>query len=170
MNISRNSIPTWTIAAFIFICLAYFAKKSFQPSISKEAHVTILNANDLSSDSRLLLGIVGHVFDVSEGKNFYSPGRGYAGLIGRDCSRFYATGEFSVDGNEDNMDDFGPEQCRAVSEWLEFYQNHKSYKFVGLLKGLYFNSDGSSTSAYQNFQTCIDKSKEVDDISKSFTL
>ena len=170
MNKSRNTISAWTIAALIFTCLAYFAKTLLLQSVSKETKVTILNTKDLSSDSRLLLGIVGHVFDVSEGKDFYSPGRGYAGLIGRDCSRFYATGEFSADGNEESMVDFGPEQCQAVSEWLEFYQYHKSYTFVGLLRGLYFNSDGSSTSAYQDFKICVEKAKEMDDISKYFVL
>ena len=169
MNISRSSIYTWTIAALIFAYLAYVTRKLL-PVAAQEVKVKVFTAKDLSSDSRLLLGIVGHIFDVSEGKNFYGPGHGYARLIGRDCSRFYATGEFSADGNDENMDDFEPEQCRAVSEWLDFYQNHKSYKFVGLVSGLYFNSDGLNTSAYRNFEACVNQANAVEDVSKSFVL
>jgi hypothetical protein len=39
--------------------------------------------------------IVGHVFDVSNGRGFYGPGGGYDFFAFRDGSRAYATGDFT---------------------------------------------------------------------------
>lgn len=41
----------------------------------------------------ILLTIVGHVFDVTAGKEFYAPGQGYDFFTFRDGSRAFVTGE-----------------------------------------------------------------------------
>lgn len=44
------------------------------------------------NDSPLYLGIMGRVYDVSQGAAFYGPGRSYHHYVGRDATRSYATG------------------------------------------------------------------------------
>jgi hypothetical protein len=54
--------------------------------------VKIFSKHELKSKDRVLLSILGHVFDVTEGKKFYSEGGSYEKLARGDYTRAYATG------------------------------------------------------------------------------
>ena len=43
-----------------------------------------------------MLALLGVVYDVSRGKEYYGPGGGYSFFAGRDASRAYVTGKFEV--------------------------------------------------------------------------
>jgi hypothetical protein len=111
----------------------------------------IFTPQELKTDSRLLLACVGHVFDVSSGEKFYGPNGPYKIFGRQDASRVFGDGKFDATENLDNIDGLLGEQLDGVIDYLKFYQNHKSYKFVGLLHGRYFNANGSPTVKYQEF-------------------
>ena len=46
----------------------------------------------------MLLSIAGEVYDVSAGQRYYGKGQAYHGLVGRDASRAFITGDFTPQG------------------------------------------------------------------------
>lgn len=46
----------------------------------------------------MLLSIAGEVFDVSPGQRYYGKGKAYEGLVGKDASRAFITGDFTPKG------------------------------------------------------------------------
>ena len=51
------------------------------------------------------------VFDVTRGVGFYGKGSGYAIFSGRDGSRAFVSGDFTVEGATDNLEGFKPEEA-----------------------------------------------------------
>ena len=74
----------------------------------------------IKSNGRILMGVLGRVFDVSNAGEFYGPGGPYSVFAGRDASRALAT--FSVDDTQfkeghDDLSDLKPSQLESVKEW-----------------------------------------------------
>ena len=51
----------------------------------------------------LYLAILGQVFDVSKGREHYSPDGGYGFFVGKDASRAFVTGDFDPKGLTDDV-------------------------------------------------------------------
>jgi membrane-associated progesterone receptor component len=83
---------------------------------------------------RILIGVLGRVFDVSSSGDFYGPGGPYSVFAGRDASRALAT--FSVDADQlkdthDDLADLTSSQMESVKEWeMQFLEK---YPVVGKL-------------------------------------
>jgi len=107
-------------------------------------------------DGRVLVGVLGKIYDVTKGKHFYGPGGPYAGFAGRDASRGLAT--FRVDTISDEYDDLSdlkPSEIEQVKEWeLQFSEK---YNFVGKLikpgEEPTFYSDASSEDEDEDKKT-----------------
>lgn len=74
----------------------------------------------IKSNGRILIGVLGKVFDVSRAKDFYGPGGPYSVFAGRDASR--ALGTFSVDKSQfkdeyDDLADLKSSQMDSIKEW-----------------------------------------------------
>lgn len=88
----------------------------------------------IKSNGRILMGVLGRVFDVSNASDFYGPGGPYSVFAGRDASRALAT--FSVDSSQfkdthDDLSDLKPSQMSSVKEWeMQFLEK---YPVVGKL-------------------------------------
>jgi membrane-associated progesterone receptor component len=88
----------------------------------------------VNSEGRILIGVLGRVFDVSNAADFYGPGGPYSVFAGRDASRALAT--FSVDSSQfkdtyDDLSDLKPSQLSSVKEWdAQFLEK---YPVVGKL-------------------------------------
>ena len=52
----------------------------------------------------LYIALLGVVYDVSKGAQYYGPGGGYSFFAGRDASRAYVTGKFEEEGLVSNVD------------------------------------------------------------------
>jgi hypothetical protein len=81
----------------------------------------------------------------------------------------------------ENVDGFTNEQCTGVNSWLNFYKNHKKYKFIGdrnlleynfsikikyisdigYLEGLYYDKKGKETEYYKKFLNCLETKNDV---------
>jgi len=117
-----------------------------------------------SSQPPIYLAIVGHVFDVSKGDQFYAPpdekeggreGGGYGFFAFRDAARAYVTGDFSKEGLREDVEGLKEEECRGVWRWVNFFKDKEEYPFVGRLVGMYFDADGRPTRSYLNFRACV---------------
>jgi cytochrome b involved in lipid metabolism len=79
-----------------------------------------------SNGRRILLAVLGSVFDVTAGRRHYGPGNPYNVFAGRDASRAFVTGKFSQDLNDD-LKDFTAEQFAEAVKWRDFYANSKVF-------------------------------------------
>ena len=150
------------IVAFIaFSAIKIYTRKtnsSLKESIKdvEAREVRILNDNDIKKG--LLIVILGHVFDVASGSKFYGKSGGYSSFVGRGDST-----HLFISGPDDGQNDIskseksftGPE-CKALINWLQFYKEHKTYKYVGLHHGKYFNGNGSPTETFVNMEKCAE--------------
>ena len=66
--------------------------ESYQNKTDTINSIKVFSKHELKSEDRVLLSILGHVFDVTEGKKFYSEGGSYEKLARGDYTRAYATG------------------------------------------------------------------------------
>lgn len=88
----------------------------------------------VQSDGRILIGVLGQVFDVSRSAEFYGPGGPYSVFAGRDASRALAT--FSVDASQfkdtyDDLADLKPSQMDSIKEWeMQFLGTFLKYAYI----------------------------------------
>ncbi len=97
------------------------------------------------ADRPILLAVLGQVFDVTEGKRFYSPPSHYSFFSGKDGSRAFVTGEFQGTGGfpAHHVADLADSQLVSVDDWR--LQYHQKYTFKGHLH----QADGSVTTRYK---------------------
>lgn len=81
----------------------------------------------------IMLAILGRVYDVDVGRDYYGPDGGYKFFAGIDGSRAYVTGEFDDKGLTDDLKGFSPIQVGEIDGWVKFYD--ETYTFVGKLIG-----------------------------------
>ena len=105
-----------------------------------------LQVEGSGGSGRLLLAILGEVFDVSAGTDFYAEGKGYNCFVGRDGSRAFVTGEFEGEGLTDSIDGLDPSELDGVLHWRGFYRDSDKYHAVGVLAGRYYDSTGARIS------------------------
>ncbi len=81
----------------------------------------------------LYLAIRGRVYDVSGGRHFYGKGRSYHHFVGRDASRAFATGCTQPACLVANLDGLSASDRKEVDRWVELYEFHDKYSYVGRL-------------------------------------
>ncbi|OIW14424.1 hypothetical protein TanjilG_20870 [Lupinus angustifolius] len=138
---SPVSLITLLVLFFAFF-LSFFIKSNHTPQGLFNAQKLAL-FNGTNEGLPILLGILGSVFDVTNGKSHYGAGGGYNHFAGRDASRAFVSGNFTGDGLTDNLRGLSSTEVKSVVDWRDFY--HKRYKYVGKLVGRYYDSQGNPT-------------------------
>lgn len=123
-----------------------------------------LKKHDMDNPDKVYwLAVLGQVFDVSQGANFYSGEGGYTFFSGTDASRAYVTGEFKGDGLTPDVVGLSAGQVMAVYDWLRFYINEDKYPFIGLLANdTYFDAEGKHTDAWTQAMVMVGEAKAAD--------
>jgi len=106
----------------------------------------------------LYLSVLGTVYDVQKGERFYAKGKAYQHFAGRDASRAFVTGDFSMDGLRDDVLDLKPEELLALKKWVETYE--KDYLSVGRLVGRYYDEEGRPTEYGKDVERAIEGAQE----------
>ena len=110
------------------------AKKFTKLSKRDFTHEQLKSFDGTQEDGRILIAVLGKVFDVSNSSHFYGPGGPYAAFGGRDASRALAT--FAIEDKmfkdtHDDLSDLTPSQMESVKEWeMQFLEK---YDVVGKL-------------------------------------
>ena len=124
--------------------------------IFSKQEVAAYDGNDQSPG--LYLGIMGRVYDVSKGPQYYGPGGGYAFfsgkfvflkilhtersigriqmysiVLGKDGTRAYVTGKFDEEGLIDDVSGFEDNQMMEIENWIKFYDETYVFKGVFIL-------------------------------------
>ncbi|CAJ1431298.1 unnamed protein product, partial [Effrenium voratum] len=89
-------------------------------------------------EDRILLAVLGRVFDVSSGKDFYGEGESYRLFAGHDCSRAFALTKRQVEMLDRGLDGLSEMQLRHLNRtYWETYI--KKYPVVGKLRDAPYN-------------------------------
>ena len=100
------------------------------------------------ADGALLLAVLGEVYDVSAGAQFYGTGMEYAYFVGRDASKAFVTGNSSADLTDDLSAFERDDEFLAVAGWRSFYEKHEVYTREGtLVGGAFYDEAGEPTPA-----------------------
>lgn len=92
------------------------------------------------------LSIIGEVYDVTKGNEYYAQGSGYGVFAGRDASVAFMTGNFTPEEAEKSLDVLKNSELIGVVSWRDFYRDHEVYQFVGLLEDeRYYDAEGKPT-------------------------
>merc|ERR1719510_628293 len=104
-------------------------KRDFTPRQLKPFDGTKSEENP---DARVLIGVLGKVYDMTKGKSFYGPGGPYSVFAGHDASRALAKFEVHLISDEyDDLSDLTQSELNEVKEWeLQFSEK---YTLVGKL-------------------------------------
>jgi hypothetical protein len=105
----------------------------------------LLEFRNSQQQAPLYLVVLGEVFDVTSGERFYSPGKGYHGFVGQDNSAAFHTGKFNE--SEEDIRQLPGSAIASVVGWRTFFRKHATYKFVGVVHGLYYDENGMPTDA-----------------------
>ena len=109
----------------------------------------VITSEELSihveKEHRIWLSILGKVYDVTDGEDFYSALKGsYKFYSGRDASPCFSSGTNTPEGAEEKLEEWEDKKLMPVWEWSEFYQNHETYKYLGVLGGSrYYDLEGN---------------------------
>jgi membrane-associated progesterone receptor component len=91
-----------------------------------------LASYDGSDASRpLLVGIRGHVYDVTRGRDFYGPGGPYGMFAGKDCTRALAKVSFDEGLFTGDIEGLDSDELDKLEEWIEMFEG--KYRRVGRL-------------------------------------
>ncbi|CAH0629075.1 unnamed protein product [Chrysodeixis includens] len=103
------------------------------PKLRKDLTVAELkNYDGTQPDGRVLLAVLGTIFDVTRGKRFYGPGGPYAAFAGKDATRGLATEKVAASETEyDDCSDLTPDEIASAKEWED--QFREKYDVVGRL-------------------------------------
>lgn len=95
----------------------------------------------------LWLSILGEVYDVTKGSQYYGEGASYSVFVGRDGSAAFVTGNFTPEGAESALvDALTDNQLYQLDTWKDFYAKEEKYPFVGLLHGAFYDESGHPTA------------------------
>mmetsp|Transcript_41004 Transcript_41004/g.92296 ORF Transcript_41004/g.92296 Transcript_41004/m.92296 type:complete len:223 (+) Transcript_41004:224-892(+) len=100
-----------------------------------------LKEADGSETRPIWLSVKGRVYDVSLGSSFYGPDAHYHGFAGRDATRAFCTGCLEPDCLIASTEGLTNSQLREADRWLEYYEHHDKYKYVGRLVNVSGNID-----------------------------
>ncbi|KAL9178714.1 hypothetical protein ACHAXT_003845 [Thalassiosira profunda] len=87
----------------------------------------------------LYLSIKGRVYDVSAGERFYGDGQDYHEWVGKDASRSFGTGcrggvdRTGMECLSETLEGLTDKELKEIDRWLELYETHDKYTFVGHL-------------------------------------
>lgn len=133
---------------FLFSLLSSFSV----PALAiKEPTDRVFAADELAKyvgedNGPIYLSLMGEVYDVTAGREYYDAGSGYSFFAGRDGTISFFTGNYDPDHVNDKtvLDYEGPE-IMAMEQWRDFYEDHEEYRFLGVLDGEYYDSTGKET-------------------------
>eukprot|EP01036_Dinobryon_divergens_P022723 gene22723-31008_t len=86
-----------------------------------------------TENTPIYISIKGQIFDISEGRAMYGPGKGYHPLVAKEAASAFAFGCFEDECFKTPIDNLSPEQLVEVDRWIDLYRNHDKYKLVGRL-------------------------------------
>ena len=140
--------------AFVAVLVVPFVMHGL-PSLGLLNHEPVYTSSILkrlveTRKNQLFLLVLGRIYDVSKGKQYYGEGGEYSGYCqGKDNTRAFLTADFEKDASDD-LSGMGPAQCLGIQHWVDFYvdkDSSQTYPYVGLHEGRMPPASESSSRA-----------------------
>ena len=109
----------------------------------------------------LYLAMMGVIYDVSKGKEYYGPGGGYSFFAGKDASRAFVSGQFDDEGLVEDVSGLSSGDYLGLEEWASFYE--KDYVRVGVVEGAFYDKAGEVTQHWKDVQVWMEIAREERD-------
>lgn len=121
-------------------------------------------ANGIDSPN-LWLSMLGRVYDVSAGPQYYSKDSQYHVFVGRDSPVPFISGIFTEEEAAKSWRALEEKQLYSFIHWVDFYENEEKYPFLGLVDGTFYDKDGNPKEELTELQVKMAEQKaRVDDI------
>ncbi|KAI2800390.1 Neuferricin [Blomia tropicalis] len=95
-----------------------------------------------TDEPQILLAFLGVVYDVTDGP-YYRPDGSYHFFAGKDGTRAFLTGEFTVEELRDDITDLDESYYTGIDTWLSLYEG--KYRKIGRIIGSYYDRNGCET-------------------------
>lgn len=112
------------------------------------------------------LAIMGEVYDVSAGSEYYADGSGYHIFAGREGNVPFITGTFTPEESEKSVETLKPADIGSLDHWREFYEKEEKYPFVGLVVGEFYDENGDPTEVHKKIKAIAEEEKVKQEIRK----
>ena len=142
----------------------FFALLLLKDLFTTSLAVRVVSRDELATKTSktgdvIWLSIMGEVYDVSKGTEYYAEGNGYSIFAGRDASISFVTGKFTPEEAEKSIEELKPEELGSLDHWRDFYEKEEKYPFIGLLEGELYDKDGNPTDLQKRLMITIKKEK-----------
>ena len=155
--VSLSSAPWWlpSVVAVVFAVVHMHLSASPDAARTVKVFTVAELARYAGADGGpVYLAIMGRVFDVSRGREFYEPGAGYECFAARDASLAFVTGDFAND-RTDAVGDLSGRQLAELAGWVNSTYYAK-YDYRGILGGgFFYDSSGRETAGGRAVATKI---------------
>lgn len=156
-----------------------------------------ISSKNGEKDSLIWLSILGKVYDVTEGKEYYGPGESYNSLTAADTSVPFVSGTFTPEeAKKDPGTDFelyfwsfrwlrfflilslffqffftvelSDMELTGIMEWKKFYEETDKYHLVGkLIDPRYYDEDGNEQPSLVSVLERLEKIKKEEEEKKA---
>ena len=118
-----------------------------------------------SPDNPIWLSILGKVYDVTTGEDFYGEEKGsYKYYAGRDASPCFSSGKNNAEGADEKLEEWEDKKLMSVYEWSTFYEDHETYKYLGILAGSrYYDESGNELEIRKDIIARASEAKRIAD-------
>jgi hypothetical protein len=100
-------------------------------------------------EASLYLALLGRVYDVAAGRDYYGPDGPYHIFAGRDAPVPFVTGVFDATEGDKPWTDLPANQHAGLLSWVDFYETEsvEKYPCVGVVEGAFYDAAGQPTAA-----------------------
>jgi hypothetical protein len=114
------------------------------------------------------LSILGKVYDVTEGKEYYGPGETYNSLTAADTSVPFVSGTFTPEEAKKDPVELSDSDLTGIMEWQKFYHETDKYHLVGkLIDPRYYDDQGNEQPSLVQVLERMEQIKKAEEEKKA---
>jgi len=161
-----SSFNNYTILLLVFfLCPSiFFVCQSAFGGAVKLVTMEELKTKTGEDDTLIWLSLLGKVYDVTEGKDYYGPGESYNSLCAKDSSVPFITGTFTPEEALKDPVELSDSDLKGLIQWQQFYADNDKYHLVGkLLDERFYDSDGNAQPSLVTVLERIEKHRQKEE-------
>mmetsp|Transcript_12254 Transcript_12254/g.17093 ORF Transcript_12254/g.17093 Transcript_12254/m.17093 type:complete len:174 (-) Transcript_12254:153-674(-) len=160
MNLQNLALFVTCLCSKQLLCRGDGTEKTAEDECKDPSNIRIVSEEELSGKvsklgDEIWLAILGEVYDVSAGSEYYAGEDGYGVFAGRDCSLSFVTGDFTLEECAKGLDELTAQQLVSLDQWKSFYVKHDKYEFIGRLEGRFYDKEGNPTTEMEDVKEKI---------------